>query len=288
MGEVGGERGVFWIGIAKRIARNHFQHRTPGWAAEMSFYFFLSVFPVLLAGMTVLGLFLDAQWLVRETIVNRLAQFAPSAAVGLLDRLLDHLARQPARPLGFGIVIALWAASSGMATTIRALNQAYRVGEERSWWRRRLVAIALTLVFMMLTVTAMILVAYGIPIADVVADRLGLGAAFVVAWRIAQWPVIFGVLLLAFHLLYRYAPHHARPHRRWWQTGTLVGIGLWLLVSLGFKYYVANLGRYDLAYGSLGAVIVVLLWFYLMSIAVLTGAEINAEIESCDRRSVET
>lgn len=149
--------------------------------------------------MAVLGLFLDAQWLVRETIAERLAQIAPTSALALVDRLLDHLASRPARSLGIGIVIAVWAASSGMVTTIRALNQAYGLKEERSWWKRRLVAVALTLEFMILTVTAMILLAYGIPIAEAVADRIGLGASFVASWRVAQWPVIFVFLLLAFH-----------------------------------------------------------------------------------------
>ncbi len=272
--------GAGWIGIAKTVARNLFEHRIPGRAAEMSFYFFLCVFPVLLVGMAVLGLFLDAQWLVRETMADRLAQLAPDSTVRLLDRLLDHLATQPERPLGFGILIAVWAVSNGMVSTIRALNRAYRVQEERAWWKRRMVGIALTLGFLLLTLAAMILLAYGSPIAAAVADRMGLGAAFVLAWRLAQWPVIVGFLLLAFHVLYRYAPHRAQPHGRWLQAGTLIGIGLWLFASLGLKLYVANLGRYDVAYGSVGAVIVLLLWFYVMSIAVLTGAEINAEIET--------
>jgi len=141
------------------------------------------------------------------------------------------------------------------------------------------VGLALTVGFLILTAFAMILLAYGVPIAETAARNLGLGGAFVLAWRFGQWPVILGALLLAFHLLYRYAPHRANAPRGWLQPGTLVAIALWLAASFGLKIYVAEFARYDLAYGSLGAVIVLLLWFYVTGMALLIGAELNAERE---------
>lgn len=131
----------------------------------------------------------------------------------------------------------------------------------------------------------MALLAYGVPLAQALAQRLRLGSAFVLAWQIGQWPVIFGLVLFAFDLLYYFAPH--QPHARWqWvRLGTLIAIALWLAASLGLKFYVANFASYNVAYGSLGAIIVLLLWFYLTGIAILTGAEINAqlgsEVETC-------
>lgn len=274
----------WWIGTAQAVARRIADDGITGRAAQMSFYFFLSVFPMLLILMAVLGLFLDAQWLIRDAIFDRLSSVVPDSMVRLFVRLLDHLAAQPGGPLTWGILVALWAASSGMVATIRGLNLAYDVKEERPWWRRRLVGVALTLVFMLLLAVAMLLLAYGVPIAEAVAYRMRLGEAFLLAWRLGQWPVIFGFVLLAFDLLYHYAPNRPpnRPHLPggWLQPGTLIAIALWLAASLGLKYFVANFAHYNVAYGSLGAVIVLLLWFYLTGIAILAGAEINAQLEN--------
>ena len=256
-------------------------------AAEISFYYFLSVFPVLLILMAILGLFLDARLLVRETVLDALGSVAPGSIISVFDRLLLHLEQQPERPLSAGILVGVWAASSGMVATIRALNQAYGVVEERPWWRRRLVAIALTLGCMLLAATAMLLLSWGSVIAEAIARRVGAGALFVQAWRFVQWPAIAFVLLVAFHLLYRYAPHRRGAPPRWLQPGTLIGISLWLAASSGLKIYIANFANYDLAYGSLGAVIVLLLWFYVTGIAVLTGAEINAQLEDAGSRQQE-
>lgn len=273
------ERPAGWTPIAKAVGRRIVQDALPGRAAEMSFYFFLSVFPVLLILVAGLGYFPDTRSLIREAIVGRLDLLAPAAMVQLLARLLDNLTPRSGTPLSIGIVVAVWAASSGMVATIRALNRAYAVRDEGSWWGRRAVAIALTLVFMLLTAAALNLLAYGGPLVQAAAQRAGMGPVFVVAWRIGQWPVIFGVLLVAFHVLYRFAPHRANPHTGWLQPGTLIGVALWLCASLGLKVYVANFTHYDLAYGSLGAVIVLLLWFYFTGMAVLAGAEINAQVE---------
>jgi hypothetical protein len=133
---------------------------------------------------------------------------------------------------------------------------------------------------MLLTAAAILLPAYGAPLGEAFARRMGFGSAFVLAWQIGQWPVIFGFVLIAFDLLYYFAPHRPRAHWRWLRPGTLIAIALWLAASLALKFYVTNVGHYNVAYGSLGAVIVLLLWFYLTGIAILAGAEINAELEN--------
>ncbi len=245
----------------------------------MSFYFFLSVFPMLLILMAALGMFLDAQWLVRDAILDRLATLAPRSIVRVFGGVIDHLAGRAGAPLTWGLVVAMWAASSGMVATIRGLNRAYGVDEERPWWRRRLVGLVLLLVLMAFTTAAMLLLAYGVPMAEMLAQNMGLGPAFVLAWQIVQWPVIFGFVLLAFDLLYHFAPHRPRARWQWVRPGTLIAIALWLVASIGLKVYVANFADYNVAYGSLGAVIVSLLWFYLTGVAILVGAEINVELE---------
>lgn len=272
-------RDTSWLQTARAVARRIVDDQIPWRAAQMSFYFFLSVFPMLLILMAGLSLVLDSQSLVRATLLERLASVAPSSIVRLFTRLLDHLAGHSRAPLTWGIVVALWASSTGMVATIRGLNQAYAVAEERTWWKRRLVGFALTLVMMVLMAAALLLVAYGIPMADAVAQRMGLGAAFVLTWQIVQWPFIFGFVLLALDLLYHFAPHRRHQRWHWMRAGTLLAIGLWLAASLGLKVYAANFAQYNVAYGSVGAVIMLLLWFYLTSIAILVGAEVNAQLE---------
>lgn len=272
------QRSTSWARTFRAVAHRIADDQIPGRAAQMSFYFFLSVFPMLLILTAVLGLFLDAQWLVRDAVLDRLASVAPGPIVSVFSRVIDHVASHPGAPLTWGLLVTLWAASSGMVATIRGLNRAYDVEEERPWWRRRLVGLALTLVLMAFTTTAMMLLTYGVPMGVMLAQNMGLGPAFVLAWQIGQWPVIFGFVLLAFDVLYHFAPH--RPHVRWqWvRPGTLIAIALWLAASLALKFYVANVVNYNVAYGSLGAVIVLLLWFYVTGIAILAGAEINAQL----------
>lgn len=268
-----------WAKTARALARRIADDQISGRAAQMSFYFFLSVFPMLLILMAALSLFLDSQLLIRATLLERLASVAPNGVVRLFTRLLDHLAGHSRAPLTWGILVALWAASSGMVAAIRGLNQAYAVAEARPWWKRRLVGLALTLAMMLLMTAAMLLVAYGVPMAEAIAQGMGRSRVFVLAWQIGQWPLIFGFVLLALDLLYHFAPN--RPHVRWqWvRPGTLIAIGLWLAASIGLKIYAANFAQYNVAYGSIGAVIVLLLWFYLTSIAILVGAEVNAQLE---------
>lgn len=242
----------------------------------MSFYFFLSIFPILLILIGTLGVFLDADWLVRDSLLDRIGSVAPPSVVRLLGGLLEHLTVRAAQPLGWGIGLTLWAASSGMTATIRGLNVAYGVEEERVWWKRRLVALALTLILMLLLAAAMLLLAYGRPLVGMLVDWWGLGSSWVMVGRILQWPMLLGFLLLGFELVYHIGPH--RPEARWRRVraGSWVAALLWLGGSLVIKFYVAHLAHYNVAYGSIGAVIVLLLWFYWTGIALLAGAEIDA------------
>jgi len=269
-----------WAQLARAVAHRMIDDQIPGRAAQMSFYFFLSVFPMLLILMATLGLFLDAQWLVRDAILDRLQQIAPRSIVGVFDRAIDHLLGRTGAPLTMGILVTLWAASSGMVATIRGLNVAYDVEEERPWWRRRLVGLGLLVVLMVFTTIAMLLLAYGVPMGDTLAEHIGLGPTFLLAWQLGQWPVIFGFVLVAFDLLYYFASHRPRARWQWVRPGTLIAIALWPAASLGLKVYVANFADYNVAYGSLGAIIVLMLWFYLTSIAILAGAEINAQLDA--------
>lgn len=274
---------ICWRGAPRRVFDKINADQTPGRAAQMAFYFFLSMFPMLLILLTVTGMFMDATSVVRSVILERLSSVAPAAIVRVFTRLLDHLAGQPGPSLSWGFLLAIWASSSGMVAAIRGLNDAYAVVEERPWWRRRLIGLALTMVMLFLLAAAMLLLSYGVPLAEELARHLGLGAAFLVTWQIAQWPVIFGFVMLAFDLLYHFGPHRPPGPWRWLRVGTLLAIALWLAASLGLKFFVANIASYNVAYGSLGAVIVLLLWFYLTALAFLMGAQVNMQLEPSSR-----
>ena len=142
-----------------------------------------------------------------------------------------------------------------------------------------MVAIALMLALVLLMSSALVLLLYGAKLAELVASHFGLGSGFSIIWSILRWPVVLAFVLLAFNLLYLYAPNLKHWDWQWLMPGTVVGVGLWLLVSVGFDFYLSYFNTYDMTYGSLGTVVVLLLWFYLTGIAILVGGEVNSEIE---------
>jgi membrane protein len=152
--------------------------------------------------------------------------------------------------------------------------------ETRSWWKIRLTAVGLTLALSFLIISSLVLVLYGHDLADTVAVKFGLGEAFAVAWKVLQWPIVLGFVLLAFALIYYFAPDSRDQDWKWITPGAIVGVALWLLVSFAFKAYLSFFNSYSATYGSLGAVIILMLWFYFTGIAILVGGEMNSEIEN--------
>ena len=251
----------------------------------MSFYFVLSFFPLLLLMMAALGQFAEAQQVLRDTVVQHLAPLAPPTMLRLISDLLEHLAEQPAGLLTWGGLVAIWAASSGMVATVGGLNQAYAITDHRSWWKRRLVGLALTLVIMFMMIVAMVLLTLGAPLAEMLAQQMSNGETALLAWRFLQWPAIFCFTLLAFDLLYCFGPHRRHTTWRWLPVESLIAIALWLAVSIGLKAYMTRYGNYSVLYGAVGGVIVLLLWFYLSAIAILAGAHVAAQLQHNPRRS---
>jgi membrane protein len=161
----------------------------------------------------------------------------------------------------------------------RTLNQACGLRETRPWWNRRLTAIVLTFAFSALVVAALVLILYGNAIGGSLAARVGLGWVFQLLWNLLQWPLVVLFLVVSFEMVYNYAPNlGSTPHRAWWTPGAVTGVSLWLAVTWGLKLYLAQFGVINKAYGSLGAVIVLLIWFYLSAFALLMGGEINSEL----------
>jgi membrane protein len=185
----------------------------------------------------------------------------------------------------FGILATLWAASNGMGAITQALNVAYNVKESRPWWKQRLTAVSLTIALSVLIISALLIVLYGGLIADHIAGRYGFGDFFTLTWKIIQWPIALAFMLFSFALIYYFAPDLHEQKWTWVTPGSVIGVGLWLLISFGLRTYLQYFNSYSKTYGSLGAVIILMLWLYLTGVAILIGGEVNSDLEDLAARS---
>lgn len=230
--------------------------------------------------MTLLGYFAEAGSELRFKLLSYLATVMPGSAVTLVHATLDEISdSKGGGKLSLGILAALWAASNGMGAISDTLNAAYGVRETRPWWKVRLVSVCLTIAVSILIIVALALVMYGGHIGERLAAHFGFSAAFTIVWKILQWPIALIFLMLTFNLIYYFAPDGGKEKRKWWTLGTVTAIALWLLVSMGFRLYLHFFNSYSVTYGSLGALIVLMLWFYFTGLAILIGGEINSELE---------
>ncbi len=268
---------VRWTEIARRTWREINDDDVFGLAAQLSYYFFLALFPALLFLLALASFFPLTN--LTEDVSRALGPFVSPQVLGLIQEQMRRLAEnQDGGLLTFGVAGALWSSSAALVSIVGALNKAYDVEEGRPWWKVRLTAISLTLGAALFIIIAFSLVLGGPALADWLSERTGWGAPFKWAWLIVQWPLVFALVSLAIGLVYYFAPD-VEQDWVWITPGAVAATILWLLSSLAFKLYVANFTDYEGSYGSVGVVIVVLLWFYVSGIAILAGAELNAEIE---------
>lgn len=255
-------------------------------AAILSFYFLLALFPLLLFLTALLGYFADSGTELRHNLLTYLRAIVPVSASDLINTTVDEIIQKSSGgKLSFGLVTSLWFASSGMGAVIEGLNVAYDVKETRAWWRRTLLAILLTIALAVLIITALALMFYGSRIAEGIANRYGFGPAFTAAWTVLRWLFVLVFVFLAFQLIYYFAPDLHEQQLRWLTPGAAAGVILWLLVSFLFGSYLNLYNNYSVVYGSLGAVIILLLWFYLTGVTILIGGEVNALIEQAAARA---
>jgi membrane protein len=248
-----------------------------GRAAQLSYYFLLAVFPLLLFLMTLLGYLAQAGSEIRFKLLDYLGKVMPYSAVDLIQRTIEEISKEKGGgKLSFGLLAALWAASNGMSAITDTLNVAYDVKETRSWWKVRAVAIALTLLFAVMIILALTIVVLGGRVADFLAARVGLSDVF---WKALQWPIVLLFLVVTFAFIYHFAPNRKERKWHWITPGSVSAVALWLLISFGFQLYLHFFNSYSVTYGSLGALIILMLWFYFTGVAILIGGEVNAEIE---------
>ncbi len=266
-----------WSELARRTWKEVQDDDVLGLAAQLSYYFFLALFPAILFLLAVASFFPLAN--VADDVGNSLGPFVSPQVLSLIQDQMRRLAdNQNGGLLTFGVLGALWSSSAALVSIVGALNRVYDIDEARPWWKVRLVAIGLTFGLALIVLTALSLVLLGPTLAEKLGQTTGWGAPFEWTWLILQWPLVFLLVATGIGLVYYFGPD-ADQDWVWISPGAVVATVLWLLISLVFKFYVANFTDYQASYGAVGAVIVVLLWFYVSGIALLTGAEMNAEIE---------
>jgi membrane protein len=215
--------------------------------------------------------------------VDLVSRFAPGDVAAIAREQLRQITGTPhGGLLVLSLAGTIWSMSSGMAALIGTLNQAHHISEGRSWWRVRATAIALTLALTLFLVLSFTLAVVGPTAAEHVADSLGLGAVFTLSWQIVRWPAAFAIAVTAIATVYHFAPDVKREFV-WITPGSVTATALWLVISLGFKWYVFHFGHYQKTYGAIGGVMVALLWFYFSGLAILLGAQLDATIDHASR-----
>jgi YihY family inner membrane protein len=270
--------GGSWWAAVKRTVREFQVDNLKDWAAALTYYSVLSIFPALVVLVSLIGL---AGRSTVQTLLDNLGQVAPGSVNQILEGAIANL-QQTQGSAGVlalvGLAAALWSASNYIAAFMRASNAIYDVPEGRPVWKTLPIRIAVTVVVMvLLAVSAVAVVATG-GLADRIGRLLGLGSAVVTAWDLVKWPVLLLLISFLFALLYWASPN-ARQGFRWVTPGGILAVVVWVLASAGFALYVANFGSYNKTYGSLASVIIFLVWLWLSNTAILLGAELNAELE---------
>jgi len=266
-----------WSELARRTWREAIDDDVVGLAAQLAYYFFLALFPALLFLLAVASFFPLAN--IAEEVGRSLAPFVSPQVLDLIQQQMDRLANnEDSGLLTLGVVGALWSSSAALVSIVGALNRAYDIDEGRPWWKVRLVAIGLTLGSAIFVLVALSLVLAGPALADTLGKMTGLGTPFKWTWLVLQWPLVFVLMTTGIGLIYYFGPD-ADQDWVWITPGAVAATILWLVISLLFKLYIAHFTDYEGSYGTVGGVIVVMLWFYVSGIALLAGAELNAEIE---------
>jgi len=267
---------ITWWELLKRTLSETVSDNCLGLAAQLAYYLFLSVFPALLVLVALATVFPPN---VLDQTVTWFGSFTPPDVMQIVTRQMQLIAHSGHTGLlTFGVLGALWSSSSAMTATVDTLNRAYGIREARPWWKIQSLAILLTIVLSVFVLVAFTLVVVGPELAESIARRHGLGPAFEWAWKIGQWPLVFLLISEACALVYYLAPD-AEQRWAWILPGAHLATALWLLISIGFRFYVTHFGRFNQMYGAIGGVMVMLLWFYLSGLALLVGAEFNSEIE---------
>ncbi|MEA2380460.1 MAG: rane protein [Solirubrobacteraceae bacterium] len=268
-----------WKGVFKRALREFSEDNVTDWAAALTYYGVLSIFPMLLALISLLGLFGSSA---TQPLLDNIASIAPGPAKDIVTQAIQNLQKsQGAAGVLFfvGLAAALWSASGYVGAFMRASNDIWDVEEGRPAWKTIPLRLGVTaLLLVLLTISALAVVLTG-PLAKTIGDIVGLGSTAVTVWDIAKWPVLILLVSFMIALLYYAAPNVKHPKFQWVSPGSIMAVVLWIAASALFAFYVANFSSYNKTYGALGGVIVFLTWLWITNNVILLGAEFNAELE---------
>jgi membrane protein len=268
-----------WWGALKRTGHEFREDNLTDWAAALTYYAVLAIFPALIVLVSILGLVGDSA---TQPLIDNLGTVAPGPAKEIFTSAIENIqGGQGAAGVLFvvGLLGALWSASGYVSAFMRASNSIYDMPEGRPVWKTLPVRVGLTIVLLTLLAISTIAVVLTGGLAERVGDVIGLGSTAVTVWNIAKWPVLFLIVSFMFALLYWAAPNVKHPGFRWISPGGILAVLGWLIASAGFAFYVSSFGSYNKTYGALGGVVVFLVWLWISNIVILLGAEFNAELE---------
>jgi membrane protein len=268
-----------WLRTLWRTVKGFREDNLTDWAAALTYYAVLAIFPALLALVSILGLIGPSA---TQPLIDNLGSVAPGPAKDIVTSALRNLQKSQGAAgvaLALGLAIALWSSSGYVAAFMRASNAIYGVEEGRPLWQTLPTRVLLTIVLLLLVAVIAVAVTFTGPLAEEAGNVIGAGSAALTAWDIAKWPVILLGVITMFALLYFSAPNVRHPKFRWISPGSVLGVVIWIAASAAFAFYVSNFASYNKTYGALGGVIVFLVWLWISNIAILLGAELNAELE---------
>ena len=269
-----------WLFVARKTVGEFSKDQCTDIAASLTYYAVLALFPAVIALLSLIGVVGKGPDTV-DTVLQILRDVGGGSVADTLEPTLTSLSTAPGAGLALiiGLLGALWSASGYVNSFSRAMNRIYEIDEGRPIWKLRPVMLLVTLVMVLLVALVLVALVVTGPAADAVGSAIGLGSTVVTVWGIAKWPVLLLVVVLIVAILYWSTPNVQQPKFRWISMGAIVAILTWVLVSVAFGFYVANFSSYNKTYGSLAGVIVFLLWLWLTNLALLFGAELDAELE---------
>ena len=270
-----------WFGTVKRTVSEARDDNITDWAAGLTYYAVLSLFPAMIALISILGLVVDPATITR-VITDVVSQLGPSSAVDTFKGPIEQISSNRSGALVglvVGVAVAIWTASGYVGAFMRASNAIYEREEGRPFYVLRPFQLLVTLVLVLMAALVVLALVVSGPVAEAIGSAVGLGDTAVTVWDIAKWPVLLVVVMVMLAVLYWPAPNARQKNFRWVSPGAVVAVVVWIVASAAFAFYVANFSSYNKTYGTLGGVVAFLVWLWISNLAVLFGAELNAELE---------
>jgi membrane protein len=270
-----------WLETGKRTLSEFRDDNLTDWAAALTYYGVLSLFPALIALVSILGLVVSRATITR-VVTDTISQIGPSSAVKTFEGPIRQVTGSQGTAgllLVLGVLVALWSASGYVGAFMRASNAIYERPEGRPFYRLRPLQMGVTLTLVLMTALVVLALILSGPLASSIGNALGVGSTAVTVWNLAKWPAMLVVVMVMLAILYYVSPNARPPAFKWISPGSVLAVVVWVIASALFAFYVAHFGSYNKTYGTLGGVVVFLIWLWITNIAVLLGAELNAEIE---------